>query len=62
MQTVKIASININCMSKPTKVGMLEDFLHRHDIDIIFVQEETNQEMADIRGYVTHINIGTNMR
>lgn len=41
---------------------MLADFLRQHDIDILSVQELTNTEVLDIRGYETRINIGASIR
>jgi exonuclease III len=41
---------------------MLTDFLRRHDLDILFVQEMTNTEVLHIRGYETHQNIRASIR
>jgi len=32
--TYKIATLNINGISAPTKIRMLEEFLYKHDIDL----------------------------
>jgi exonuclease III len=61
MRAVPIASLNIYGLCSATKIGMLTDFLYRHDLDIIFLQEVTHTEAAQIRGYETHLNIGTTM-
>jgi exonuclease III len=37
----RIATLNINGMSSSTGLVMLGDFLHKHGIDIIFLQEVT---------------------
>jgi len=41
---------------------MLEEFLHRHDLDIVLLQEVTNGEILDVKGYHTITNIGTSLR
>ena len=38
---------------------MLEEFLHRHDVDIILLQEVTNGDKLVFKGYQSIINIGT---
>jgi len=62
MDVVKIATININGITAQTRVGMLINFIRRHDFDILFVQEVTSLEVLNIKGYVTHLNIRTSMR
>jgi hypothetical protein len=42
MRIAKLASININGISAHTRVGMLMDFILRHDLDFVFLQEETD--------------------
>jgi exonuclease III len=41
---------------------MLGDFLHKHVIDIIFLQEVTQPILHTLRGYAAHTNVGTNGR
>ena len=41
---------------------MLSDFITRHELDKLLVQEFTNPDTLNIRGYVTHHNIRTSMR
>ena len=41
---------------------MLQDFVRAHDLDIILVQEVTAHESVNITGYVSHTNIGSEMR
>jgi exonuclease III len=41
---------------------MLGDFLHKHEIDIIFLQEATQPFLHTLRGYAAHTNVGTNGR
>ena len=43
-------------------MGMLADFIRRHDFDIIFTQEVTSTEVMNVRGYNAHLNIGTSIR
>jgi exonuclease III len=58
----KIATLNINGMTTQPRIAMLEDFLYKQQIDIIFLQEVTRPVFDDIRGFVTHTNIGTSGR
>jgi len=62
MHVIKIATLNINGITAPVRVGMLSDFITRHEIDILLLQEVTNPDTMNIRGYVTHQNIGASMR
>ena len=41
---------------------MLHDFIRRHDLDIVFLQEVTNPTTLTVNGYTTYLNIGANMR
>jgi len=41
---------------------MLGDFLHRHDVDFALLQEVTNVNIINIRGYKITENIGTTGR
>ena len=43
-------------------MGMLADFIRRHDFDIIFTQEVTSTEVMNVRGYNEHLNIGASIR
>jgi hypothetical protein len=58
MLVITLATLNINAITARTRVGMLTDFLRRHDIDILFMQEVTNTEPLNIPGYAAHHNIG----
>ena len=62
MHILKIATININGIIATTRVGMLCDFVKKQELDIIFLQEVTNPNTLNLRGYNTHYNIGTSMR
>jgi exonuclease III len=55
----RIATININGMSSTTILAMLDDFLHKHEIDIIFLQEVTQPILHTLQEYT---NVGTNVR
>ena len=59
---VKIATLNINGITSRTRVGMLEEYIRRHELDIIFLQEITRTYIVNIMGYETFDNIGTQMR
>jgi predicted phage tail protein len=58
----RITTLNINGMASGTKNQMLEDLLHGQQIDILFVQEVTNDAIGTIRGYAGYFNIGTTNR
>jgi exonuclease III len=58
MHVIKIATLNFNGITAPTRVGMSSDFITRHELDKLFVQEVTNPDTQNIRGY----NIRTSMR
>ena len=62
MNVLKITTLNINGITEYTRAGIFSDFLLRHEIDILSVQEVTSPETLNIRGYVTHSNFGTIMR
>jgi exonuclease III len=61
MQIIKIAMLNINGITAPRRVEMLSEFVQRQEIDIMLVQEATNPDTLNIRGYDTYHNIGTSM-
>lgn len=56
LTTLNLATLNINAMTVPTWIYMLEDFLRKHDIDILLLQEVTHV-MHDFLGYTTHYNV-----
>jgi len=62
MHIIKIASLNINGIRSPTRVDMLMDFLRKHDIDIALMQEIADPVSVNINGYLSHTNIGPDMR
>jgi len=62
MQSAKIASININGLSTRTQVGMLLDFIRRHDLYFVFLQEVTDPAILNVTGYATYLNIVAKVR
>jgi exonuclease III len=60
MTTLKIATLNINGMSSPTRMAMLGAFLYRQEIDIILLQEVTLPSLDTPVGYKAYTNVGTN--
>jgi len=58
----KVATLNINGISAGWRMGMLNDFVHKQEIDILLLQEVTHTDFAMIRGYTAHTNVGTNKR
>jgi hypothetical protein len=41
---------------------MIHDFIRRHDLDIVFLQEITDPAILNVTGYATYLNIGADMR
>jgi len=58
----KLATININGITNRTRVGMLTEYIRRHDLDIIFLQEITDPELLTMPGYDVYYNIGSHRR
>jgi len=58
----KIATLKINGIAQQTHLGMLEDFLWQHDIDIVLLQEVTSTKIETISHYTKHVNIGSEQR
>jgi exonuclease III len=58
----KVATININRIVSPTRLKMLDDFLHKLDIDIALLQEATQPNFHTAIRYTAHINLGTEGR
>ena len=55
----KIATLNINGITAPTRVGILLEFIKTHELDTLFLQEVTNPNTLNFRGYESHHNIRT---
>jgi len=62
MHIIKVGTLNFNGMTASTRVGMFTDFIHRQDLDIIFLQEVTNPDILQITGYALYHNVGTTIR
>ena len=60
--TYKIATVNINGISAPTRIQMFEEFLYKHGIDLALLQEVTNSKITTIRRYTSYINMETEGR
>ena len=59
MDLFKIATLNINGLASRKKAEMLEHFLRRQDIDILFLQEVALSTIDTLRSYKTYTNVGT---
>ena len=59
MDVSKIATSNINGLAWITNVELLENFLRRKEIDILFLQEVAHSTNDTLRNYKTHANVGT---
>jgi len=58
----KVATLNINALASQVKMVKLEDFVHQHEIDFLFLQEVTQPRFDNLRGYTAYTNIGANRR
>jgi exonuclease III len=47
MATIKIATLNINGMTSPTRIAMLDALLRRQEIYILLVHEVTYHVLSD---------------
>jgi len=54
-----IATLKINGLTSRTKVEMLEEFLLRQEIDIIFLQEAAHSTINTLRSYKIYTNVRT---
>jgi exonuclease III len=41
---------------------MLLNFIRRHEVDLVFLQEVVDPSLLELRGYITHSNAGASMR
>jgi exonuclease III len=48
---IKLATIKINAIKNRKKVGMLTEYIGRHDLDIVFLQEITDPELLPMPCY-----------
>jgi exonuclease III len=58
---LRLATLNINGVTAPTRIGMLTEFLRKQDIVVMFVQEVTDL-VLDMWGYKAYTNLGTTRR
>jgi exonuclease III len=59
---VKTATIKINGITAPMRISVLTEFIRLHELDILLARKVTHPETLNVRGYATHLNIGTSMR
>jgi endonuclease/exonuclease/phosphatase family metal-dependent hydrolase len=59
---IKLATINIDAITNRTRIGELTEYIRRHDLDIIFLQEITDPELLQMSGYDVYYNIGSDIR
>ena len=58
----KLMTLNINGITNRTRMGMLTEYIRRHDLDIVFLQGITDPELLTMRGYDRYYNIGSHRR
>jgi exonuclease III len=59
----QLATININGTTNRTRVGMRTDYIRRHGLDVVFLQEVIDPEMFHMPGgYEVYYNIGSYTR
>jgi exonuclease III len=57
-----VATLNINGITSAIRLRMLDEFLHKQDIDIMLFQEVTDTNVNAINRYKAHVNQGTEGR
>jgi len=57
-----VVTLNINGLSAGERMGMLNEFIRKQEIDIILLQEVTHTDFEMMRGYTANLNIGINKR
>jgi exonuclease III len=60
--TYRIATLNIKGISSLTRIRILEDFLVRQEIDLMFLQEVTHANINMVSQYTAQMNIGNDGR
>jgi len=60
--TYRIVTLNTNGIESHNRIRMLEEFVHRHDVDIALIQEVTDSDKLVCNGYHSTINKGTTGR
>jgi exonuclease III len=61
-QAYKLATVNINGIASSTRHAMLAEFIYKQDLDIILLQEVTNQNITMVQRYIAYTNLGTEGR
>jgi exonuclease III len=59
---LRLATLNINGVTAPTRIGMLPEFVRKQDIDVMFVKEVTYLVLDNMWGYKAYTNLGTTHR
>jgi exonuclease III len=54
----KMATLTVNAVSSGVGMRMLDEFLHKQEIDILLLQEVTHTEFDKIRGNMEHTIVG----
>jgi len=54
----KTAMLNDNGMSSGVEMRMLDEFIHKQEINILLSKKVTHAEFGMIRGYVAYTNVG----
>jgi exonuclease III len=62
MNILTFAILNINELTSPTHVSMLEAFVRLHELDILLLQEATHPLNVGSHSYTVCSNIGNNRR
>jgi exonuclease III len=58
----KIATLNINGLALQSRIAMLEDFICKQEIDVLFLREVMQSILYNIRGFAPYTNICTSGR
>jgi exonuclease III len=61
-QVYKLATVNINGITPSTRHAMLAEFIYKQDLDIILLQEVTNQNITMVQRYIAYTNLVTEGR
>jgi exonuclease III len=62
LYTHKIATLNINGITSPLKLQLLNSLLLRQDIDTVLLQEITTDDFSPFYNYTAHVNEGFDKR
>jgi exonuclease III len=56
---LRLATLIINAVTAPTRIRMLEGFVRKQDLDVMFVQEVIDMVLDNMWGYKAYTNLGT---